>query len=65
MKSKILLVLIFLLAGCSTTVVWAPKYITVDQEGKNQKVDVDATFKGSDIDDLHGSQSAEGTAKAK
>lgn len=58
MKKLLLIFLTILLTGCSTTIVWAPKYVEI--KGQNQDIEIDAEFKGSDIEDLKANQKADG-----
>jgi len=61
MKKLLMLIGLFLLTGCTATIVWAPKSVNIHQEGRQHGAEAATEITGSDIDDLQGSQAAEGS----
>lgn len=62
MKKLVFSSILTLLTGCSVSVVWAPKSVSVDE---SHIVDFESQISGSDLKDFNASQKSDGKFSAK
>ncbi len=60
MRRPLILIASLLTSGCSTTIVYSPKYIIVED---SKEVGVDADITGSDLRDAEAKQESDGDFK--
>ena len=62
MKKLVFSSILTLLTGCSVSVVWAPKSVSVED---SRNVDLESQISGSDLKDFNASQKSDGKFSAK